>query len=65
MPRVFVSILGAPVNGVLRIALQAYILFRAALAEPFTHAPGPESLETALVAPEDIPWDQVRGATVP
>ena len=38
---------------------QAYILFRAWLAPPFTFAPGTESLETRMFAPEDIPFDQV------
>ena len=38
---------------------QAYILFRARLAPPYTFWPGTESLETRLFAPEDIPFDQV------
>lgn len=39
---------------------QAYILFRARLAPPYTFAAQhPESLEAALFAPEDIPFDQV------
>ena len=41
---------------------QAYLLFRARLMPPFAHAPGEESLETALFAPEDIPFDQVFSA---
>lgn len=39
--------------------LQAYLLFRAALAEPYTFGAGPESLEVKLVAPEEIKWEQV------
>lgn len=35
---------------------QVYLMFRARLREA-RHAPGAESLETALVAREDIPWD--------
>ena len=38
---------------------QAYLLFRARLMAPHTHAPGVESLETALFSPEEIPFDQV------
>ena len=41
---------------------QAYLLFRARLMAPHTHAPGVESLETALFLPEDIPFDQVSHA---
>ena len=43
---------------------QAYLLFRARLMPPYTHAPGVESLETALFSPEDIPFDQVPHALV-
>lgn len=45
-------------------ALQAYLLFRAALAEPFTFSSGPESLEVKLVAPEDIEWNEVRSVLI-
>lgn len=38
---------------------QAYILFRARLAEPYTFEPGTESLETCLFAPHEIPFDKV------
>lgn len=38
---------------------QAYILFRAKLKEPASFSPGPESLETALFAPEEIPFDSL------
>lgn len=38
---------------------QAYLLFRAKLMAPYTHAPGVESLETTMFLPEDIPFDQV------
>jgi ADP-ribose/FAD diphosphatase len=37
---------------------QAYIIYRAALADE-RFAPGPESLEVELVAPSAIPWDQL------
>lgn len=43
---------------------QAYILFRAALTEPYSFSPGPETLETALFAPSDIPWDQLAFSSV-
>lgn len=44
---------------------QAYLLFRARLAPPFTFAAqAPESLETRLFPLEDIPWDEVRGGGV-
>ena len=39
---------------------QAYLLFRAALAEPYTFGAGSESLDVQLVAPEDIQWEEVR-----
>ena len=44
---------------------QAYLLFRAALAEPYTFGAGSESLEVQLVAPEDIQWDEVRALWMP
>lgn len=31
---------------------QAYVLFRGRLAPPYSHGPGPESLETRLFAPQ-------------
>lgn len=40
--------------------LQAYILFRAELAAPFTFSAGTESLEVALFEPDNIPFDEVR-----
>ncbi|EIE26161.1 hypothetical protein COCSUDRAFT_10765, partial [Coccomyxa subellipsoidea C-169] len=43
---------------------QAYILFRARLAPPYTFWPGTESLETRLFAPEDIPFDQIAFSSV-
>ena len=39
-------------------AHQVHVFFRAELPEPL-HAAGPESLETALVAPADIPWADI------
>ena len=45
-------------------SLQAYILFRAKLAAPFTFQPGPESLETRLFAPTDIPFDDLAFSSV-
>lgn len=39
---------------------QAYILFRAELAAPYTFSAGAESLEVALFEPENIPFDEVR-----
>lgn len=38
---------------------QAYILFRAELAAPFTFSAGTESLEVALFEPDNIPFDEV------
>eukprot|EP00199_Chlamydomonas_sp_CCMP681_P005739 CAMPEP_0119104288 /NCGR_PEP_ID=MMETSP1180-20130426/2530_1 /TAXON_ID=3052 ORGANISM="Chlamydomonas cf sp, Strain CCMP681" /NCGR_SAMPLE_ID=MMETSP1180 /ASSEMBLY_ACC=CAM_ASM_000741 /LENGTH=250 /DNA_ID=CAMNT_0007088993 /DNA_START=270 /DNA_END=1022 /DNA_ORIENTATION=- len=43
---------------------QTYMLFRARLAPPFTHAKGVESLETALFAPEDIPWKDLAFSSI-
>uniref|UniRef100_A0A7S0YTF8 Nudix hydrolase domain-containing protein n=1 Tax=Polytomella parva TaxID=51329 RepID=A0A7S0YTF8_9CHLO len=43
---------------------QSYILFRARLAHPFTHAPGVESLETRLFSPEEIPFPLLAFNTV-
>ncbi|MEN9705813.1 MAG: hypothetical protein RLZZ393_1692 [Pseudomonadota bacterium] len=39
-------------------AHQVHVFFRAALPSPL-HGPGPESLETALVDPADIPWADI------
>jgi ADP-ribose pyrophosphatase YjhB (NUDIX family) len=39
-------------------AHQVHVFFRATLDEP-VHAAGPESLETALVDPADIPWTDI------
>lgn len=39
-------------------AEQVHVMFRARLAEP-VYAAGPESLEVALFAPEDIPWEDI------
>jgi len=43
---------------------QAYILFRAQLAHPYTFSPGSESLETALFDPKDIPYDSLAFSSV-
>eukprot|EP00884_Botryococcus_braunii_P011226 jgi/Botrbrau1/20103/Bobra.0173s0007.1 len=43
---------------------QSYILFRARLLPPFTFGSGPESLETVLMKPEDIPFDQIAFSSV-
>ncbi|EFN59419.1 hypothetical protein CHLNCDRAFT_18991, partial [Chlorella variabilis] len=44
---------------------QIYVLFRGRLAPPFTYAAQqPESLEAALFAPEEIPWDQLAFSSV-
>ena len=37
---------------------QVHVFFRATLPEP-RHGAGPESLETALVDPADIPWPEI------
>jgi ADP-ribose pyrophosphatase YjhB (NUDIX family) len=39
-------------------AEQVHVFFRARLGEP-RFAPGPESLEVELVAPDDIPWADI------
>jgi ADP-ribose pyrophosphatase YjhB (NUDIX family) len=39
-------------------AHQVHVFFRAVLERP-EHGAGPESLETALVDPADIPWPQI------
>lgn len=44
----------------LSLASQAYILFRAELAAPFTFSAGMETLEVALFDPQSIPFDEVR-----
>lgn len=43
---------------------QAYILFKAKLAAPFTFSSGPESLEVALFEPDSIPFDQIAFSSV-
>ena len=46
-------------------APQAYLLFRARLAAPFTFAAQqPESLEARLFSPADIPFDQLAFSSV-
>lgn len=47
------SMIDIPVIG------QSYILFRAKLTEPIFHKPGPETLQTKLFHPTEIPFDQV------
>jgi ADP-ribose/FAD diphosphatase len=44
--------------------VQAYILFRAKLASPFTFSSGPESLEVELFDPAAIPFDQIAFSSV-
>jgi len=43
---------------------QAYVLFRAKLLPPYTCGPSSESLESAFVSPEDIPFDQIAFSSV-
>ncbi|KAK9839840.1 hypothetical protein WJX81_005356 [Elliptochloris bilobata] len=43
---------------------QAYLLFRARLMPPYTHAAGEESLETAMFLPDDIPFDQIAFTSI-
>ncbi|KAL4533843.1 hypothetical protein Ndes2437B_g03165 [Nannochloris sp. 'desiccata'] len=44
---------------------QAYLLFRAKLSSPFTFAAmPPESLDAALFAPENIPFDEIAFSSV-
>ncbi|MCB2109000.1 MAG: NUDIX hydrolase [Rhodobacteraceae bacterium] len=42
---------------------QIYIVFRARMLSP-EHAPGPESIETKLVAWDDVPWDSLAFPSV-
>jgi hypothetical protein len=46
------------------ICLQSYLIFRAELATPHSFAPGPESQEVALFAPEDIPFDSIAFSSI-
>ena len=39
---------------------QAYILFRARLAPPYSFGAGEETREAAMFSPEDIPFGEVR-----
>lgn len=44
---------------------QTYLLFRAQLAPPYTFAAAtPETLESRLVAPDAIPWDELAFSSV-
>lgn len=38
---------------------QVYVMFRAALRDGFSFAPGAESLEVALFGKEEIPWQEI------
>ena len=42
---------------------QVYLIYRGRLRDG-THAPGLESLETQLVTPDDIPWDNLAFPTM-
>ncbi|OIQ82827.1 NADH pyrophosphatase [mine drainage metagenome] len=42
---------------------QVYLLYRARIAQP-TWQPGIETLEAALFAPDEVPWDQIAFRTV-
>ncbi len=44
--------------------LRAGELARPQLAPPYTHGPGPESLETRLFLPSEIPFDQIAFSSV-
>lgn len=54
-----------PAAHVVLTLLQAYILFRAELAAPFTFSAGTESLDVALFDPDSIPFDEVSGTGLP
>ncbi|KAL0051530.1 hypothetical protein WJX82_009389 [Trebouxia sp. C0006] len=43
---------------------QAYILFRARLAAPYSFSPGEETLQTELFQPKDIPFDQIAFSSI-
>lgn len=43
---------------------QAYIFFRANLAEPYTFSSGPESEDVALFSPEEIPFNSIAFSSV-
>ena len=38
---------------------QTYLLFRAALAAPFTFSAGPESQEVGLFGLDELPWNDI------
>lgn len=57
-----VHILGPYAHWDIPVIGQAYILFRAELAAPFTFSAGAESLEVALFEPDSIPFDEVGAA---
>jgi ADP-ribose pyrophosphatase YjhB (NUDIX family) len=42
---------------------QVYLTYRARMRSP-KHHPTPESSETALIRPEDIPWDELAFPTI-
>lgn len=42
---------------------QVHMMYRGRLASP-QHSPGPESLDTALVRLDDVPWDELAFASV-
>ncbi|KAF8073126.1 NUDT23 [Scenedesmus sp. PABB004] len=43
---------------------QAYLLFKARLAPPFSFSPGPESLDVGLFSPDAIPFDEIAFSSV-
>lgn len=43
---------------------QAYIIFRAVLEAPYSFSPGPETLETQLFAPDEIPYDSIAFSSI-
>lgn len=59
-----VTILGPYAHLDIPVIGQAYILFRAQLAAPFTFSAGDESSEVALFDPADIPFDQIAFSSV-
>lgn len=59
-----VQILGPYAHLDIPVIGQAYILFRAKLAPPYTYSSGPESLEVELFEPSSIPFDQIAFSSV-
>mmetsp|Transcript_904 Transcript_904/g.2773 ORF Transcript_904/g.2773 Transcript_904/m.2773 type:complete len:292 (-) Transcript_904:501-1376(-) len=44
---------------------QTYLIFRAAFQDAeAAHSPGPESLETCMMSPAEVPWDEIAFSSI-